>query len=80
MPAGVPPVAMRTVAFSKSLLPLQRPVSAGSARSQFRTVAMTQYEQVPGRASPHTLVVSYPGLEEEKLGAGLEVLAKLLDK
>ncbi len=52
-----------------------------AARAQgIRLSFLTQYEQVPGRASPHTLVVSYPGLDEEKLGGGLEVLAKLLDK
>lgn len=41
---------------------------------------LSRYERVPGRASAHTLVVSYPGLEEERLEAGLERLAKLLDK
>ena len=52
-----------------------------AAREQgIRLSFLTQYEQVPGRASPHTLVVSYPGLNGEKLGAGLEELAKLLDK
>ena len=41
---------------------------------------LSRYERMPGRAGAHTLVVSYPGLEEEKLEAGLEVLAQLLDK
>lgn len=41
---------------------------------------LTQYERVPGRAGAHTLVVSYPGLDGERLEAGLETLAKLLVK
>lgn len=41
---------------------------------------LTQYERVPGRAGAHTLVVSYPGLDGERLEAELETLAKLLVK
>ena len=52
-----------------------------SARDRgIRLSFLTQYERLPGRASAHTLVVSYPGLEEERLEAGLETLAQLLDR
>ena len=52
-----------------------------AAREQgIRLSFLTQYEQLPGRASPHTLVVSYPGLEGKRLEAGLETLEKLLDQ
>lgn len=52
-----------------------------AAREQgIRLSFLTQYERLPGRAGAHTLVVSYPGLEQEKLEAGLETLAQLLDQ
>ncbi len=40
---------------------------------------LTEYQRLPGRARPHTLVVRYPGLEQERLVRGLELLAGLLD-
>lgn len=40
---------------------------------------LTDYQRQPGRARPHTLVINYPALKPESLGAGLERLAQLLD-
>ena len=39
---------------------------------------LSDYQHGPGRASPHTLVVRYPGVELEQLGQALELLAGLL--
>ena len=54
-PAGVPPVAMRTVAFSKSLLPLQRPVSFYVRYRAFSDFPSTAWEQgTPKSHKPKT--------------------------
>ena len=41
---------------------------------------LTDYERQSGRARKHTLVVSYPGLERERVERGMELLAELLGK
>ena len=55
-------------------------LEAAAREKGIRLSFLTQYERVPGRAGAHTLVVSYPGLDGERLEAGLETLAKLLVK
>ena len=55
---------------------LTRAAEARGVRLSF----LTGYERRPLRAKAHTLVVSYPGLEPERMGEGLEILAELLDK
>ena len=40
---------------------------------------LTDYQRQEGSAPAHTLVVHYPALAPERLGRGLEVLARLLD-
>ena len=55
-------------------------LEAAARERGIRLSFLTQYERQQGRAEAHTLVVSYPGLEEERLEAGLETLAQLLDQ
>ena len=50
---GVPPGAMRTVAFCDSLLPLQRPVSVASRHGQFaRRLSAARYFPAPPAGVP----------------------------
>ena len=36
---------------------------------------LTNFQRLPGRAAPHTLVLNYPGIDLERLPRGLELLA-----
>ena len=36
---------------------------------------LTDFQRLPGRADPHTLVLNYPGIDLERLPRGLELLA-----
>lgn len=54
-------------------------ILAGRAEERgLRLSFLSDYQHGPGRASPHTLVVRYPGVELEQLGQALELLAGLL--
>ena len=40
---------------------------------------LTDFQRLPDRAAPHTLVLNYPGIDLERLPRGLELLAGWLD-
>jgi GntR family transcriptional regulator/MocR family aminotransferase len=52
-------------------------LSALAEAQNLRLSFLSDYQQQPGAAEPHTLVVNYPGVEMEHLGRALEILARL---
>ena len=52
---------------------------AALAREQgIRLSFLSDYQRQSGEEHSHTLVVSYPGVEPERLGSALDLLAELL--
>ena len=49
-----------------------------AAERGVRLSFLTDFQRAEGRAEPHTLIVSYPGLDPEQLSRGLEQVAGLL--
>ena len=59
-------------------LDTRRPDKELAARAEEAGIALsflTDFQRLPGRASPHTLVLHYPGIDLERLPWGLEQLA-----
>lgn len=53
-------------------------LARAAADRGIRLSFLTDFQRAPGRASPHTLIIHYPGLDPEGLAWGLEKLAELL--
>ena len=59
-------------------LDTRRPDKELAARAEEAGIALsflTDFQRLPGRAAPHTLVLHYPGIDLERLPWGLEQLA-----
>ena len=59
-------------------LDTRRPDEELAARAEEAGIALsflTDFQRLPGRAAPHTLVLHYPGIDLERLPWGLEQLA-----
>ena len=54
-------------------------LSARAKEAGIRLSFLSDFQRLPGRARPHTLVINYPGIDLDNLPQGLERVAKLLE-